>query len=92
MEAAQWREIQKFVPERPFAGHLASPMEGGGRDVSVSYFVGWQEWQDSNLQPPVLETGDPPFSNDNVPQHLSRRTPRKCLHHAGFVDTLRNRR
>jgi hypothetical protein len=47
MEAAQWREIQKFVPERPFAGHLASPMEGGGRDVSVSYFVGWQEWQDS---------------------------------------------
>jgi hypothetical protein len=21
------------------------------------YFLGWQEWRDSNPQPPVLETG-----------------------------------
>jgi hypothetical protein len=25
--------------------------------ISMTYKVGWQEWRDSNPQPPVLETG-----------------------------------
>ena len=29
----------------------------GSETLSVFLDCGWQEWQDSNLQPPVLETG-----------------------------------
>ena len=47
-------ETASGLPARPLTTGQASRLSAV---CTTSYCFYWQEWQDSNLQPPVLETG-----------------------------------